>query len=70
MEKHHKFFCLKNTRLDRVLMHPSTGSMYIADKLTADDMLVACHQHLVASGLGHMVDDFVVEEADAQVQKV
>lgn len=51
-------------------MHPSTGSMYIADKLTADDMLVACHQHLVASGLGHMVDDFVVEEADAQVQKV
>lgn len=66
MERANTIFRLKNTRLDRVLAHPSTGTMYVRDRAEADDMLAACHQYLEAVGLGQIKGEFVVEEIDAE----
>ena len=62
-----KFFCLKNKRLNCLLNHPGSNTPRVMDRKCAEDMLVACHEYLDASGRGNIKVDFVIEEANAEV---
>lgn len=65
-----KFFCLKNTRLNRLLNHPASSTPHIMDRKAAEEMLAACHEYLEASGRGSIKSDFVIEEAHAEMYPV
>lgn len=58
------YYTLYNKRLERQLQHPEVGLWYTPDFAEAQDMLKACREYVVATGLADLVKDFVIVDAE------
>lgn len=57
-------YTLFNKELKRKLIHPSIGLWFTNDLKEAQDMLIACKEHLRLMGLDTLVNNFVIIDAD------